>query len=62
MLCIIIDGVPVVVLDLCLLVQDVDIAAECLLKAGWVIDNTQGPFKNQQRRGGCIYPARSPTS
>lgn len=37
-------GVPVVVFDLYLLVQDIDIAAECLVKAGWTID-TQRPYK-----------------
>ncbi|OKL55871.1 hypothetical protein UA08_08861 [Talaromyces atroroseus] len=37
-------GVPVVVFDLYLLVPDIDIAAECLVEAGWTVD-TQGPYK-----------------
>lgn len=37
-------GVPVAVFDLYLLVQDIDIAAKCLAKAGWTID-MQRPFR-----------------
>jgi hypothetical protein len=34
-------GIPTVVFDLYILVPDIDTAADCLVKAGWLVD-TQG--------------------
>jgi hypothetical protein len=49
-------GVLTVVFDLYILVTDIDIAADCLIKAGWTVD-TQSPrrigsveVKTQQQR------------
>jgi hypothetical protein len=42
--CFVSSWCPCGCIDLYFLVQDIDIAAECLAKAGWIID-TQGPFR-----------------
>lgn len=59
-------GVPTVVFDLYILVTDIDIAADCLVKAGWTLD-TQSPHriggvevKTRQHR--LISPDRQTTT